>query len=163
MNWLDIVIICLIGVGLIKGIFDGVIKQVVAICALIIGIYLCRGVAQWLHGYLVQLEWTSTQAVISASYFLGFVLIVGVVLLAGHVIHKLISVTPLSVFNHIAGGFLGLLLMVLLISFIFNVIEMFDTGSNFLSQEIKVESRFYISIKNIIPSYFPGELFKLFE
>jgi len=157
MNWLDIVVLILLGIGLIKGLRDGVIKQIVAIGALIIGIYLCTSVAQLLCGYLLQLEWFPQQAVKLTSYFLGFVLIVGVILLAGKVVHKLVSVTPLSMLNHLAGGFLGVLLMVLFMSFLLNVIEVFDL----LSQELKVESNFYYKIKNIIPNVFPGDLFKL--
>ena len=162
MNWLDIVILCLAGIGLIKGLFDGAIKQVVAVGAFIVGIYLCAGVAKWLCGYLIQYEWFPQQMIGPASYFFGFVLIVGVILLAGFIVHKMISVTPLSILNHLAGGLLGLLLMILFISFLLNVIEMFDTGSVVLSQEVKVESRFYLTIKDIIPSIFPGNLFESF-
>ena len=161
MNWLDIVVLCLAGAGLIKGLIDGMVRQVVALIALIIGIFLCTGVARWLYGYLNQLDWFPEQAVMLTSYFLGFVLIVGVILLAGSVIHRLISFTPLSLINHIAGGLLGLLLMALFMSFLFNVIELFDSNSVMLSQELKVESRFYYIIKNIIPTIFPGNLFEL--
>ena len=159
MNWLDIVILCLAGAGLIKGLFDGMIKQVVALVALILGIYLSASAANWLRGYLIQLDWFPEQVVYPASFFLGFVLVVGVILLAGHIVHRLISATPLSIFNHIIGGFLGLLMMVLLMSFLLNVIELFDSNSALLSQEVKVESRFYYVIKNIIPTVLPGNLF----
>lgn len=161
MNWLDIVILCLCGVGLVKGLYDGAIKQLVAIVALIIGIYLCSGVAKWLCGYLIELEWFSQQWAIMASYFLGFVLIVGVVLLAGSVVHRLISATPLSIFNHIIGGIIGLVLMILFLSVLLNIIEMVDSKSVLLSMEIKTESHCYEVIKNIIPSFFPGNLFEL--
>ena len=161
MNWLDIVVLCLLGAGLLKGLFDGMIKQLVAVAAFIIGLYLCAGAAQWLCGYLNQLEWFPGQAVFFTSYFLGFVLIVGIVLLAGFIVHKMISVTPLSIINHLGGGLVGLLLMVLFISFLLNLIEMFDATSTLLSQEIKSESRFYYIIKNIIPTIFPGNLFEL--
>ncbi len=161
MNWLDIVILCLAGAGLIKGLFDGMIKQVVALGALIIGIYLCTGAAEWLRGYLIQLDWFPQQAVFLTSYFLGFVLIVGVILFAGHIIHNLISVTPLSIFNHIIGGLIGFVLMVLFLSFLLNVIEVLDNNSVILSREVKVESRYYDTIRNIIPTVFPGNLFEL--
>ena len=161
MNWFDIVVLCLLGVGLVKGLFDGMIKQLVAVAAFIIGIYLCSGVAQWLSGYLIQLEWFPGQAVLFTSYFLGFVLIVGVVLLAGFIVDKMINVTPLSILNHLGGGVVGSVLMVLFISFLLNVIEMFDISSSLLPQEIKAESRFYLTIKNIIPTIFPGNLFTI--
>jgi len=161
MNWLDIVILCLLGIGLIKGLFDGMIKQVVAVFALIAGIYLCSGVAIWLNDYLMQLEWFPQGTVLWISYFLGFVLIVGILLLSGRIVQKLVDATPLGIFNHLIGGVVGVVLMVLIISALLNIIEVVDSHSAILTQEIKVESRYYYMIKNIIPSFFPGNLFGL--
>jgi membrane protein required for colicin V production len=161
MNWLDLVILCLCIVGLVKGLYDGMIKQVVALCALIIGIYLCSGVASWLNTYLQQLEWFQPKIVVPASYFLGFALIVGIILLAGNVVHRLVSATPLSIINHLCGGLVGLLMMILFISFTLILIEIVDSQSAIIPQEIKTESRFYFAVKNIIPSVLPGNLFEL--
>ena len=33
MNWLDITLLCLAGIGFVKGLFDGIIKQVVSLIA----------------------------------------------------------------------------------------------------------------------------------
>ena len=161
MNWLDIVILCLVGFGLIKGLFDGVIKQVVAVVALIIGIYLCSGVANRLCDYLMLLEWFPQEAVLWTSYFLGFFLIVGIILLAGRIVHRIVNATPLSILNHLIGGLIGMALMAVFISAILNIIALVDIQSAILPQEIKEESRFYNSIKNIISSLFPGKLFEL--
>jgi len=159
VNWLDIVILCLVGAGLVKGFFDGMIKQVVAVVALIIGIYLSTGAAKWVSSYLTQLDWIPIQIIFPISYFLGFVIIVGVILLAGNIIHRLVSVTPLGIFNKIMGGLLGLFLMVFFMSFLFLIIERFDTNSALLPREIKIESRFYYVIKSIIPTVLPGNIF----
>jgi len=161
MNWLDIVILCLLGVGLIKGLYDGVVKQVVALVALIFGVYLCSGVATWLCNWLLQLEWFPQGGVLLTSYFLGFILIVGIILLAGRIVHRIVDATPLSIFNHLTGGLIGLVLMVVFVSVSLNLIETVDHQSALLSQEIKVESRYYYLIKNIIPNLFPGNLFNL--
>ena len=160
MNWLDIVFLCLAGIGLIKGLIDGAIRQVVALAALVFGIYLSTGAAEWLRQYLTQLEWFPEQLVYPASYFLGFVLIVGIILLGGYIIHKMVSVTPLGIFNKILGGVLGLVLMLLFMSFLIYIIELFDTNATLIPQEIKEGSRFYESIKNIIPTL-PGNLFNV--
>lgn len=42
MNWLDIVLVCLAGIGFVKGLFDGVIKQVVSLIALVVAIFFVR-------------------------------------------------------------------------------------------------------------------------
>lgn len=43
MNWLDIILVCLAGIGFVKGLFDGVIKQVVSLIALVVAIFLFEG------------------------------------------------------------------------------------------------------------------------
>jgi membrane protein required for colicin V production len=160
MNWLDIIILCLVAAGLIKGLIDGIIRQVVTLAAFVAGIYLCRGVAESLSVFLSQFDWFPKNYIGFISYFAGFVLIVSVVIFAGKIMHRLISATPLSIFNHLIGGMLGFVLMVFFISLIFNILELLDKNSSLLSQELKVESRFYYMIKNIIPSLLPGNLFK---
>jgi membrane protein required for colicin V production len=160
MNWLDIIIVCLAAVGLVKGLIDGMIRQIVSLVAFVAGIYLCHEVAEWLSGFLSQFDWYPKNYIGFTSYFIGFVLIVSVVIFAGKIVHKIISATPLSIFNHLTGGILGLVLMLLFISLVFNIIEVLDKNSSLLAQELKVESRFHYMIKNIIPSLLPGNLFK---
>jgi membrane protein required for colicin V production len=159
MNWLDITILVILGIGLIKGLHDGMVRQIVACGAMIVGVYLCSAAGSWLRSYLEGLTWFPQGAVPVVSYFLGFVLVVAIVLLAGAIVNRIVEATPLSFLNHLCGALLGTLLTVLFISLIFNVIEMFDTGSVILSQEVKVESKYYQIIRDIIPSYFPGKLF----
>jgi membrane protein required for colicin V production len=161
MNWLDILILILTGVGLIKGLIDGMIKQAVSLLALVAGIYLCAWAGELLSGYLSQYQWFPQKYLKIISCFLGFVLISSMVILAGKFVDMLISATPLGIINHLVGGIVGLAIMVVVISLIFNVLEIFDKNSAILSQEIKVESRFYLYVKNIIPSFFPGNLFGL--
>ena len=47
MNWLDITLVCLAGLGFVKGLFDGFIKQVVSLLALVLAIYFCGQIALW--------------------------------------------------------------------------------------------------------------------
>ena len=52
MNWLDITLLCLAGIGFVKGLFDGVIKQVVSLIALLVGLFfLYEGgtLAAWIY------------------------------------------------------------------------------------------------------------------
>ncbi len=130
MNWLDITLLCLAGIGFVKGLFDGVIKQVVSLIALLVGIFFCTKAALWLRGYILALGWFPEQGVTVLSYVAGFLLIVGVILMA----------------------FVSLLL---------NSMEMIDKGSVLIPRQAKVESRFYNSVKEIIPTiYFQNLFFK---
>ena len=104
MNWLDILLLCLAGLGLVKGLFDGGIRQVVSLIALVAAIFCCAQVADWLRGYILQLDWLPEYGVTVLSYLLGFMLIIGVLKLVGDAMSKLIGVTPLSSLNHLLGG-----------------------------------------------------------
>ena len=159
MNWLDITLLCLAGIGFVKGLFDGVIKQVVSLIALLVGIFFCTKAAVWLKGYIIALGWLPEEGVIILSYLAGFFLIVGVVLLVGEILHRVVGVTPLSILNHIAGGLLGLCFMMAFVSFIINCLEVVDKGSVLIPRQAKVESRFYHTVKEIIPTIYFHKLF----
>lgn len=161
MNWLDITLLCLAGIGFVKGLFDGVIKQVVSLIALLVGIFFCTKAALWLRGYILALGWFPEQGVTVLSYVAGFLLIVGVILLAGEILTRVVGATPLSVLNHLAGGVLGLCFMMAFISLLLNSMEMIDKGSVLIPRQAKVESRFNNSVKEIIPTiYFQNLFFK---
>ena len=123
-----------------KGLFDGVIKQVVSLIALLVGIFFCTKAALWLRGYILAL---------------------GVILLAGEILTRVVGATPLSVLNHLVGGVLGLCFMMAFVSLLLNSMEMIDKGSVLIPRQAKVESRFYNSVKEIIPTiYFQNLFFK---
>ena len=159
MNWLDITLLCLAGIGFGKGLFDGFIKQVVSLIALVAAIFLCGEAAGWLCGYIVALGWFPEQGVSILSYVAGFILIMGVLVLAGEIVTKVIDATPLSIINHLGGGLLGLLLSLLFTSLVLNLLDFVDKSSLFISQETKVESRFYEPVRRIVPTIYPHNLF----
>lgn len=163
MNWLDITLLCLAGIGFAKGLFDGIIKQVVSLIALVAGIFFCARAAGWLRGYILSLGWFPPEGVTILSYVAGFLLIVGLLMLAGEVVHRVIGATPLSVVNHVVGGFFGLAIITLFVSLAFNMLEVVDQGGVLISRQTKVESRFYYSVKEILPTIFPRNLFSLGE
>ena len=161
MNWLDITLLCLAGIGFVKGLFDGIIKQVVSLIALLVGIFFCTKAALWLRGYILALGWFPEQGVTVLSYVAGFLLIVGVILLAGEILTRVVGATPLSVLNHLVGGVLGLCFMMAFVSLLLNSMEMIDKGSVLIPRQAKGESRFYNSVKEIIPTiYFQNLFFK---
>jgi membrane protein required for colicin V production len=159
MNWLDITLACLAIVGFIKGCLDGFVRQIVALIALIAAIYLCSEVAGALRGYVLRTGWFPEYGVTTASYVLAFLLIGGVILLVGGILHKMIDMTPLSLPNHLAGGLFGLAVTVIFLSMTLNVLDGVDRQSKIISQETKVESRLYFRIREIGPALYPVELF----
>lgn len=159
MNWLDILLVCLAGIGFVKGLFDGVIKQVVSLIALLVAIFFCSKAAAWLKGYIVALGWFPAEGVTVLSYVAGFLLIMGVIMLAGEIMDRVIGVTPLSVLNHVGGGLVGLCFMVGFVSLLLNLLEGMDKGSVLIPRQAKVESRYYNTVKEIVPNIYFDKLF----
>lgn len=159
MNWLDILLLCLAGIGFMEGLFDGVIKQVVSLIALIVAIFFCGKVAVWFRDYIVALDWIPGEWVTLVSYVAAFLLIIGVVLLAGEIVHRVIGITPLSLLNHLAGGLFGLALAILFTSLLLNVVELTDRSAAFIPVQAKIESHLYFPVKEILPTIYPHSLF----
>jgi Uncharacterized membrane protein, required for colicin V production len=159
MNWLDISLLCLAGIGLVKGLFDGAIKQVVSLIAIGAAIYFCTKAATFLKVYILELGWFSKDVSSILSYIFGFVLILGIVVLVGEIVNKVIDVTPLSLLNHLGGGVLGVLIMLFFVSLTFNFLEIVDKKSSLISHEVKVESQFYGYVKELLPTIYPDDLF----
>lgn len=161
MNWLDIVLVCLAGFGFVKGLSEGIIRQVVSLIALLAAIFCCAEVADWLSKYIVELNLFPAFWVTILSYVFGFMLIVGILKLVGDLMSKVIGVTPLSLLNHLLGGVFGLMFMMFFMSLLLNVVERIDRNSRWIARETKEESRFYSQIQQIVPTIFPSNLFTL--
>lgn len=159
MNWLDITLLCLAAIGCIKGLFDGFIKQVVSLIALVVGIFFCGKVADWLRVYLVELGWFPQNSISVVSYVAGFILIVGLVLLVGEIFDRLVGATPLSIINHLAGGVIGIVLTLIFISLFLNGLNIIDKNSFIIKKETKATSIFYESVERIFPTIYPHNLF----
>ncbi len=156
MNWLDITLLCLAGIGFVKGLFDGFIKQVVSLIALLLAIFFCGEVADWLRGYILALGWFPEEGVSIICYVLGFFLILGVLALASEILNHVIDVTPLGLLNHLGGGLVGLVFIVAFMSLFLNGLEIVDKGSVLISREAKVESRLYLPVVDLIPTFYYG-------
>ncbi len=146
-----------------KGLFDGIIKQVVSLIALVFAIFFCGKAAAWLKGYILALGWFPEEGVTVLSYIAGFILIMGVFVLAGELVSKVVGATPLSVVNHLFGGFFELLVVLVFTSLVLNVLEFVDRGSVLIHRQSKMESRFYYGVKQVVPTMYPHNLFSLDE
>jgi len=158
MNWLDMAILCLAVVGFIIGYKEGIVRQIMALVALIVAIYFCSRGAVYFRDYIIQTGWFPAESVGKVSTIASFLTIMIMVSIAGYFIHRMINITPLGCLDHPAGGIFSLGITLLLLSLIFNVMEDIDPQSTIVSRETKVESRFYFRVKEIVPAVFQVDL-----
>ena len=163
MNWLDLIILCLAGIGLVKGLFDGCIKQVVSLIGLYIAACSASGVADRVEKYVAKLNFLPDYGVDMVSWLIGFMFIIGLFILIGNALNKFLGATPLGVINHLFGGIIGVLIMSIFTSLLLNVVGYLDQKSLLIPRTVQAESKLYIPVKEILPAIFPSDLFGLNE
>jgi membrane protein required for colicin V production len=114
MNWLDIVILVPIGINTFVGLGKGLIKMVLSLVGVILGVVLAG------QFYDTVGSWLSFLGNEDIANALGFILILGVVMVAaeilGTVIKKMVSIALLGWVDRIGGAVLGALIAVIIVS-----------------------------------------------
>ena len=157
MNWLDLGIIVCLGIGLIKGLFTGFIKQAVSLIALIIAIVFAGQLSMPVRTFLMQhiTGDVSPQIITALCYIIAFVLIILAISFLGKVVDLAIKLTPAKPLNSLLGGLFGILIWILSLSILFNLLAVFDSGSTILPKSLQESSAFYHSVKEVLPMIYP--------
>jgi membrane protein required for colicin V production len=158
MNWLDWVIIVCIVAGLIKGLSDGFIRQLVSLIALILAIVFAGKVAVPVRHFIEQHVTDgaiSPQILTAICYIIAFVLIILAISLLGRIIDIAIKLTPAKPLNMILGGLFGVFIWALSLSIVFNLLTVFDSSSSLLSKQTQEKSKLYRPVKTVLPTLYP--------
>lgn len=146
MSLTDVVLLALLLIGGYRGYKKGLLREVIAILALIIGViaglmFLVEGSA-----FLSQVIHTYSPVLSIISFFLIFFCTVILITLLGRVIKTVIDLTPLGYLDGIVGGLLGLLKWAFVISLGLWFLNMAD-----MNIEPAEESQLYSKIKFFAP------------
>jgi membrane protein required for colicin V production len=156
MNWLDVVVWICVGTGLVKGLHDGLIKQLISFISLILAIVFSGMVADILRSFL------NLNIHDAIYYIFSFFLILTVFSILAKMIDKIIKATPVGTLNRLAGGVFGVLIWLLCLSFALNTLSVFDSHSLIISKEMREKSVTYEPVKKVLPIVYPyiKEFFK---
>ncbi len=159
MNWLDIVIIVCVAIGLIKGLFDGLIKQVISLLALIIAILFAGVLAEPVRNFLLDQPTIANAmpvfVITGICYIIAFSLIVLAIYGLGKLVEVAIKVTPAKTLNYILGGFFGALSGILALSLAFNLLTVFDPNYKIISKQTRTESVLFNTVNSMVPTLYP--------
>jgi membrane protein required for colicin V production len=155
LNGLDIIIIVCIVAGVIKGLFDGLIKQAIALAGLALAILFSGTCAQWLQFLLSGLKMMPEQLLYAICYVTAFVVILALMAIVGRLLHNVWEMTPFGCLNRLAGGLVGFVIMVIALSLLFNLMVVFSKQIPIIKEEIRKESVWFEKIKSIVPTLYP--------
>lgn len=124
MNALDAVLIIIIALFTIRGIFRGLITELIVLISLIAGFVLAFQFADsGIHVLQKYFPLLPQQAARVISFIVIFVAVNVVLRLLGRLLNKFASFVYLQSLNRIAGGVFALLKSVLIISIVFIILE----------------------------------------
>jgi membrane protein required for colicin V production len=166
MNWLDIVIIVCVAAGIIKGLFDGIIKQVISLISLILAIVLSGSIATWIRNFMhthFQIENSLSPGTLSAVYYiLAFVFIITLFAFLAKFVDKIINYTPAGILNRLFGALFGAFMWIICLSILLNILAVFDSKSTVIHKQTQENSIYYDKVRAALPVVYPyiKEFFK---
>jgi membrane protein required for colicin V production len=167
MNYIDIIIIIVLGFAMVRGFINGLVKEVASLAALILGIWgairFSTFTAEKLYDYFDM----TGKYVGLISFLITFGIIVIIIHFIGLLVDKLMKAVALGFINRLLGIAFGLFKSVLIMSVIFVVFNVIDARRPFLPKEKIEQSMLYNPISDIAPAIFPvigeGGFYQSFE
>ena len=153
MNYFDIVIGIILILGLVKGFKNGLVIELAALAALVLGLLGAVHFSGITESYLSQYMESSYIGII--AFVITFVLIVIGIHLLARVIDKLVKAVALGPVNRITGALFSLLKYAFIISVLLAVVNGLERNFKFLPEEQKESSMLYEPIATIAPFVFP--------
>ncbi len=156
MSYFDIIAGIILILAAIKGLKNGLIKELAGLAALILGIIL----AVQLSGLTAEIlsGFFHSQHMGIIAFFVTFILVVVVIHFLANLIHILIHAIALGVFNRILGLVFGTLKAGFILSIILLGLNAFGLENNIIPPEEQQRSRLYPPVRKAAPM-----IFDLFE
>lgn len=164
MSVIDIIILVLLALAIIKGLKDGLVRQVGGIAGLFLGIFLAGRFSALMSGWLHSAIPSLSENVVKVISFLIIVIAVCICMaLLGRLLEKIIKITTLGWVNRLLGVLLSVFTVVLLTGVLISLIEYVnDTWFTLVPPARLAESKGVQIISAISDAVFPylRELFR---
>lgn len=143
MTWLDIVILLPLLIGLVRGTMRGLITEIIAIAAVILGFIGAKIWGKVFSAWLLnQFTWPQPvcDAIAYALLFLGIAIALNIV---GRLLSKLLKAIKLAWVNRLLGATFGVIKWGLIVLAIVFCVNKLDEQFKFLQPELKKQSIIY--------------------
>jgi membrane protein required for colicin V production len=160
---IDIFIIIPIVLGFVFGLSKGLIKELFALAAIVLGIFGARLFEPQVSQMLLSVFDMQVGVARAISYLILFVAIAVALLFVANLLDKLVSAIALGGLNKLLGAVFGMLKMTLIVSVLLNVFDKIDQKQKIISEETKTKSFTYKPMLNFAPKMWNEAKDFLFE
>lgn len=156
MSVLDIVLCGFLIYGFARGLWNGLFVELASLISLILGIYVALKFSSIIRKMLEShVSWSPKTTQIIA-FTLTFVLVVVAVYVLAKFFTAIANFASLGLVNKIAGGFFGILKMVLIISVTLNIFQKINSRNTFAEKATLEKSLFYYPILKVAAFLYPS-------
>jgi membrane protein required for colicin V production len=156
MEWIDIVILAIIGIAAFRGFLRGFIRQLASVAGWIAGFLVARAlyliVAEKLAFYVPDASVTTLRVI---AFVAVWVIIPLLFTLIASFFTRVAEKLSLGGINRILGLLFATVKWTLIVGLLINVLDYLDTDSSLIKQTNKKESLFYYPVKDIVGSFLP--------
>ncbi|MBD3224821.1 MAG: hypothetical protein GF313_08835 [Caldithrix sp.] len=152
MNGLDSVIIIIVAIFTIRGIFRGLITELIVLISIILGFIIAivyiTDASQWLVQYIPEIPEFAARI---AAFILLFVTVNIIIRLAGRLLNQIFDISLLKPINRLAGGAFALAKTVFIVSVVILIIEFIPYHQHFFDRIGVQNSALYPGIRGFAP------------
>lgn len=156
MNFIDILIIVLLGYAAWKGFKKGFIIELFTFLALFLGLYAGIHFSDFISNVLRENLGMTSDYVPAISFTIIFLAVGAMVYFGGKAIEKVIKIIQLSLVNKLLGIFFSVLKMIFIMGAVILLIESYNEKSDFISEETKSNSLFFYPVKKTVTLCIPA-------
>jgi membrane protein required for colicin V production len=124
MNWVDVVIVIILIIGLFKGLANGFVRGLFGLVALVLGIAIAAGYYAELREALLFRLPMGLQSQNIMSFLLIFLIVMLLVSILGNILSRALKLAALGWIDRLAGGVLGVFMACLFVGAILLVVVM---------------------------------------
>ena len=146
MNYLDIAISAPILYGLIKGVSNGLIKEITGLLSLILGVYIAVNFSIFLEPHLIGVFNNYEHVKPILAFSILFIATIVIVKVIGILANKITKALALGFISRIFGAVFGLLKLALVVSFLLTM----ETRFELISNDTKQSSQLYKPTSNLL-------------
>jgi membrane protein required for colicin V production len=155
MNYLDLIIACLIIIAAITGFNKGFIHQLASLTALILGIFLAVKFSKWISPFILDHFTSSVNVAKITAFIVIFILVMIVVHLLGRLLEKSFEEVELGLLNKLAGMVFSVIKMIFVLSCLMILIKLSIIRFNWPKEQDTEKSYLYKPVESVAPFIFP--------
>lgn len=155
MNFIDWIIFILIGIGMVKGLTDGLVRQLVSLAGIILGTWVAIHYADFTAKFLLRVYDFPVYIWKPLSFFIPFIAMLIAANLLATIFQKVLSGIGLGPLNHVAGAVFGGIKFVLIISIALNLFQQLDSSNRVVKSTTKSNSISFYPVLKVSTTIFP--------